>query len=365
MKHSQQNRTSTDDSHGVRNGVPPSEEGYMLLTAVFLLVLLVVSLSIALPSVIKSIQRDRDVETWHRGMQYRRAVQVYYRKFHAYPPNADALVKTNNIRFLRKKYNDPVTGKDDWKPVMFGQNKTPTAMGFFGQPLSGNASTIAGIGPSGGNGLGANGGMTGSSAFGSSSSFGSSSFGSSSSSGSSSSFGSSLGGGSIFGSSDSGSSSNTPGSSSGASDGSGGTGSSGTPGASGSPTGSSSSSNSGFGAGQTFGGAGIIGFSPGSDKQSILVYKKKNHYNEWEFTYDPISEMKQMGGGNTGGIGQPASSTSNPVGSPPFGNSGFGGSGTTGFGSGNSGFGGTNSGSSPFNTSPQSPSMPPEGPAPQ
>ena len=82
-------------------------------------------------------------------MQYRRAIQLYYRKFHAYPPNVDALVKTNNIRFLRKKYIDPITGKDDWKPIMFGQNKAPTAMGFFGQPLAGT--TIAGIGPSGGN----------------------------------------------------------------------------------------------------------------------------------------------------------------------------------------------------------------------
>ena len=60
----------------------------------------------------------------HRGKQYRRAIQLYYRKFHAYPPNVDALVKTNEIRFLRKKYIDPMTGKDDWKPILYGQNKT-------------------------------------------------------------------------------------------------------------------------------------------------------------------------------------------------------------------------------------------------
>ena len=103
--------------------------------------LLVISLAVAAPKIANSIQRDRDLETFHRGMQYRRAVQLYYRKFHAYPPNVDALVKTNDIRFLRKKYIDPITGKDDWKPILFGQNKTPTAMGFFGQPLAGNAST--------------------------------------------------------------------------------------------------------------------------------------------------------------------------------------------------------------------------------
>jgi hypothetical protein len=65
--------------------------------------------------------------------------------------------------------------------------------------------------------------------------------------------------------------------------------------------------------GQTFGGAGIIGFSPGSPKQSILVYKKKNHYNEWEFTYDPLAE-RMMGGGNAGTIGLSATSLSNGIG---------------------------------------------------
>ncbi|MGA7255493.1 MAG: hypothetical protein WBX09_02525, partial [Terracidiphilus sp.] len=49
------------------------------------------------------------------------------------------------------------------------------------------------------------------------------------------------------------------------------------------------------------------GFSPGSTKQSILVYKKKNHYNEWEFTYDPISDAQTISGGNGAGIGQPSS----------------------------------------------------------
>jgi hypothetical protein len=44
-------------------------------------------------------------------------------KFSIYPPNIEALVKTNNIRFLRKKYVDPIT-KDDWKPVMLAANSS-------------------------------------------------------------------------------------------------------------------------------------------------------------------------------------------------------------------------------------------------
>src|SRR5215469_7013541 len=137
-----------------------SEDGYVLVAVVFMTAVLILSLAVALPKVREDIQRDRDEETMQRGKQYVRAVQLYYRKFHAFPPSVDALVKTNDIRFLRKRYADPVTGRDDWKPIMFGQNKVPTAMGFFGQPLGG--SSLAGTGPSGGNGLnGTNGGING------------------------------------------------------------------------------------------------------------------------------------------------------------------------------------------------------------
>jgi type II secretory pathway pseudopilin PulG len=275
----------------------PSEEGYVLLAVICMVALLTIALAIALPKVSKEIQRDRELETMHRGKQYARGVKLYYKKFGAYPPNVDALVKTNNIRFLRKKYSDPTTGKEDWKPIRFGQNKAPTAMGFFGVPLAG--STIAGTGPSGGNGLPG---------------------------------GSSLGGGN-----------NPTGASSffnqppaapepnaaqaqnansnaaqpqDANSASGGTATATTTGTTtGADTGSGAGTGTGL-SGQTFGGAGIIGFSPNSTKQSIMVYKKKNHYNEWEFVYDPIAEQMMQMGGNAGGMGgQPASSTANPVGS--------------------------------------------------
>src|ERR1017187_6207798 len=116
----------------------PSEEGYILVVVIFMLALLTIALAVALPKVAKEIQRDRELETMHRGKQYIRGVRMYYKKFNAYPASVDALVKpTNNIRFLRKKYKDPTTGKEDWKPVRFGQNKAPTVMGFFGVPLGG------------------------------------------------------------------------------------------------------------------------------------------------------------------------------------------------------------------------------------
>jgi type II secretory pathway pseudopilin PulG len=357
------------EARQTRQRKKPSEEGYVLLFAIFFLAILVLSLAAAAPRVAKSIQRDREVETFHRGRQYRRAIQLYYRSFKAYPPNVDALVKTNNIRFLRKRYIDPMTGKDDWKPILFGQNKTPTAMGFFGQPLAGGATSIVGTGPGGGNSAAGTSSGTGSAFGGSSfggSAFGGSSFGGSSAGGSA--FGGgSTGGSSIFSSSNNGNG-QTP--SSGASGTTGGSGSSGTSaagtaGSSSSTTGSSSSSSSTTSSnGQTFGGAGIIGYEPASPNQSILIYKKKNHYNEWEFTYDPISDVQTMGGGNTGAIGQPAGSTTTPVGSSPFGGPVAGtGQGTgTGAGSGTGSGLGSSSGSNPSQTTP---TVPPGTSAPQ
>jgi type II secretory pathway pseudopilin PulG len=269
----------------------PSEDGYMMLAVMFLLALLIISLAVAAPRIKASIQRDREVETMHRGKQYVRAIQLYYRKFGAYPPNADALVKTQEIRFLRRKYLDPMTGKDDWKPIQFGQNKTPTAMGFFGQPLAG--ASIGGIGPGGANGLG---GANGQNPQGTDGSSGSGS----------------QAGSSFF-------SNNGPGNNSGPGNSNSGIFSnSGTNGATGSTgstdSGSSTSGTTGGLSGQTFGGAGIIGFSPASPKQSILVFKKKNHYNEWEFTYDPAMEQQMMSTGGAGLNTQPAGTS--PIGTP-------------------------------------------------
>jgi type II secretory pathway pseudopilin PulG len=250
----------------------------MLVAVIFLLALFTIALAVALPKVSKEIQRDRDLETMQRGKQYARAVRMYYKKFNAYPPNVDALVKpTNNIKYMRKKYVDPTTGKDDWKPVRYGQNKAPMAMGFFGQPMGGTGGCSA-------NTLGTTTSQSSSSSGGTSSSSTSSSTNCATTGLNTSSDTSSTTGGTPPTDPNAANTNTTSSSTTG-------------------PTGSTTGLN-----GQTFGGGGIIGFSPNSPKQSILVYKKKNHYNEWEFVYDPIIEQ-MIQGGNTGTIGTPASAT--------------------------------------------------------
>lgn len=311
-----------------------SEQGYLLLAVIFMLFLLILSLSIAMPKIREDIQRDRDLETMERGKQYVRAIQLYYRKFQTYPPNVDALVKTNEIRFLRKRYIDPTTGKDDWKPVQLGQNKTPTAMGFFGQPLAGTA--VAGTGPSGGNGLNGTspstpgGGIFGNSSSGSSASNNTSTF--------SNNF--SLGGTNSTIGSNGPTGTNTAGS--GSDSGTGSDNGTGSPNGTGSTNGPT---------GQTFGGAGIIGFSPASPKQSILVFKKKNHYNEWEFTYNPLADTS-MRIGNGGALAPPAGGNTGPFGT----NSGTNNSGSNNTGTNNSSGGGN--GSSLGGNSPGTPTTP-------
>jgi type II secretory pathway pseudopilin PulG len=307
----------------------PAEEGFTLIAVIFLVAILVIAMAVAAPSIRKDIQRDRDVETMHRGKQYRRAIKLYYKKFNAYPPTVEALVNTNNIRFLRKKYIDPTTGKDEWKMIRFGQNKVPTAWGFFGVPL--NGTTIAGTGPNGG-GTGLSGTASGGG----------------SSGGSYGAFGAFGSGGSSSGSAGAGSPSGSPGAGTNTN---GSSGTPGTPGGTGStdPNAPGGTGSTGTGlTGQTFGGGGIIGFSPNSPKQSILVVHKKNHYNEWEFVYDPLAEQMMMQGG-AGLTGQPNGSPTTPGGT------------TSPFGGTSAPFGGSTPGSGPTSspgTMPPPPSSP-------
>jgi type II secretory pathway pseudopilin PulG len=283
-----------------------TEEGSMLVGLVVVIFLILLVLSVAAPKVAKDLQREREIEAVHRGNQYVRAIQLYYRKIGGqYPASLEQLEKTNNIRFLRQRYLDPFTGKADWRLIKVGEAKT-TVKGFFGKPLAGLApglGSAAGLASSGGIGTGAAGttgaaGATGS-AFGSSGSSSGSAFGSSSGSSSGSAFGSSSG--SAFGSSSGpatlgGGASGSSGSS--GSYGVGGAGSSasgGTTGATGS-SGTGSSSPGGFGQSAssfTGGGSPFVGVGLPKQGDSIVVVNEQTTYQTWEFLYDPrIEQMK-------------------------------------------------------------------------
>src|SRR5437660_12678566 len=85
-----------------------SERGYVLLV----LLLLVAFLSIASLKMVEDFnyqsKRDREEEMIHRGCEYTRAVKKYFKKFGRYPTRIEDLESTNRLRFVRKRYQDPM-----------------------------------------------------------------------------------------------------------------------------------------------------------------------------------------------------------------------------------------------------------------
>ena len=314
------NAEDTKEKRDVRRGVRAGEQGYMLLAVMVMVALVLIALAAAAPVVARDLRRDKEVESKHRADQYVRAIRLYYRKFKSYPPSMDALEKSNNIRFLRQQYVDPLTGKADWKIIHVGENQT-TVKGFFGEPLGGIDST--GIG---GSNLG--------SAAGLSSGIGGT--------GGTPSGTSTIGQTSGLAAGFSGATVATPGTpGSGGTSGTGGTGIGGT----GSSSSSSSSSPSAFGSG----GVGqIMGVGSARSGNSILEPNQQTTYDTWEFLYDPrIELMYQKSNILGGGIGSTSASS-------------FGGDATTG--KSNSGSGnvfGTGPGNTPGAPATPAPGTPP------
>jgi type II secretory pathway pseudopilin PulG len=257
------------------------DEGYVLLAVLVLVFLMLLTLTIAAPRIAMQLKREREVETKHRGDQYVRAIRVFYRKTGRYPTSVEQLLNTNNQKFLRQKYLDPMTGKDDWRLIHVGENKT-TVKGFFGQDLPGIG------GPGLGSGIGS-GGTTGS--------------------GPGSTTGTTFGGGSAFGS--------APGSSFGSAPGSGATGS-----GSGTTSGGIASQNAtDFNGG---GGGPIMGIGVPSTGEAFLSVNGVSTYEEWEFLYDPRIEQlyakgATLGGGISGGSGTSGNGFGSGPGTAPVG----------------------------------------------
>jgi hypothetical protein len=236
----------------------------MLITLTLALALIALALLAALPEIGQQIKRDREDELRHRGTAYMRAIQHFYRKFGRYPTRVEELENTNNLRFLRKRYTDPmnrdpVTGKEaDFKLLhqadipldallglglmqgmglqQPGQNMPGGAQGGLG-----NAGAIMNVLQQAGT-MGAQPGAMGGSANPSSSN------------------------------SSSGNTSDAEGN----------------PNSSGSSS-SGSSSSLGFN-GPTFGGGPILGVASTSKDKPIRMFNKKTHYKDWFFIYVPQAD---------------------------------------------------------------------------
>jgi type II secretory pathway pseudopilin PulG len=310
-----------------RPSLPParrSERGYILIMLMLFVALLAIAAGAVAPTIAFEVRRDREEEMIHRGTQYSRAIRWYVKKTGRYPSRLEDLENTNNIRFLRKRYKDPVTNKD-FKILHVGEVQLAGVAGIAGAATLGGgsipgASAVAAMGQNGSpmGGAGA---------------------------------GSMLGGNTNQAAADK----DAPGT--GRGDGSGpdagvakgdpANPDQSTPGQGQSGSGDKLSS-------QVFGGGPIVGVASVSKAQSIREFNHKNHYDKWQFIYDPTMDR----GGLITTPAQPALQMAAPL--QPNGSTGQNQPGQNQPGQnpssfGGSGFGMSGSSSSGFSNGPQSP----------
>jgi type II secretory pathway pseudopilin PulG len=108
-----------------------SQNGYILLLLMLAVTLLAIAAAAIAPTLAFQIRRDREEELVHRGVQYSRAVRRYVKKFGRYPTRLEELESTNNLRFLRRRYKDPITGQD-FKLLHLGEVKVNFGAGVAG-----------------------------------------------------------------------------------------------------------------------------------------------------------------------------------------------------------------------------------------
>src|SRR3954471_14552093 len=105
----------------MRNPSPSNgERGSALLIVFVLAASVAIMLYMEMPVAVFEAQRNKEQLLIDRGNEYAHAAKLYFRKVGQYPPTIDALENTNRMRFLRKRYKDPFTGKDDWRLLHAG-----------------------------------------------------------------------------------------------------------------------------------------------------------------------------------------------------------------------------------------------------
>jgi hypothetical protein len=96
------------------------QSGFALLLIFAMASIVAISLYYSLPRASFEAQRDKEQTLIDRGEQYKRAIQLYVRKNKRWPAKVEDLENSNSIRYLRRRYVDPMTGKDEWRAVHVG-----------------------------------------------------------------------------------------------------------------------------------------------------------------------------------------------------------------------------------------------------
>ncbi len=104
---------------GTRRSGRPKERGFALLLVFLMAAIVAINLYMELPRLAFQAQRQKEQMLMERGEQYKRAIGLFLRtnKNTRWPASIDELENYNNRRFLRRRYLDPLTGKDEWRLI--------------------------------------------------------------------------------------------------------------------------------------------------------------------------------------------------------------------------------------------------------
>ena len=236
-----------------------NERGYMLLTLMLFVTLLAVGSLAWIERIDFQIKRDREEELIHRGVQYSRAIRRYVRKFGRYPARIEDLETTNNVHYLRKRYKDPITGKD-FKFLRMNDVQISFSPGAASGLPPGDPGTAIDAGSA------VQGGQPGALNMNNNVAQGGPGP-------------TSIAGGPQNGQQAPGEDTSSPDQP--VQNGTGETNS---------PQGPRPLNQPGFGNGPSFGGLPIIGVASTSKDKTIREFNKKDHYNQWQFIYDPSTD---------------------------------------------------------------------------
>jgi len=89
-----------------------ADAGFSLAAVIFFITAASIFIAAVVPAYQMQAKRQMEEELIFRGEEYTRAIQKYQRRFAVYPSSVDQLVSTNSLRFLRRAYKDPITGKE-------------------------------------------------------------------------------------------------------------------------------------------------------------------------------------------------------------------------------------------------------------
>jgi general secretion pathway protein G len=98
------------------------QKGFSLLELMIAMFILIILLSVALPTYQRSVQNARETVLKENLWQMRRAIDQYATDKGRLPQSIDDLVQS---KYLREKPVDPITEKDEWEEVQGEDTTSP------------------------------------------------------------------------------------------------------------------------------------------------------------------------------------------------------------------------------------------------